>query len=525
VLYSAIERVKWNPLGYAGTSSFASIEPTLLQQRKALGDPSLTEQDLQNERMKIAEAEDERSGVFANGTLTALAYLIGGMGELPGRKSVVLFSEGFKLRQHNDRGLAMDGRVSESLKHLVDLANRSSVVFYTVDARGPAPTAFSSKDLIIIDTPDEINETMAIRTEQLRSTQEGLGYLAAETGGIAIRNNSDLSGGIRRVLDDHSYYLVGYLPDEETFDPAKRRFNQLEVKVSRPGTRVRYRSGFFNVAADMGSTASAVKTPVQQLKAALSSPFAAAGLTLRLNAIFGNDPATGSYVRSLLHINASDLTFTDERDGMKKVVFDVHAVSIRPEVFDKLRSEGFVYDLVFPVKNPGAYQYRMVVRDTASGKIGSASQFIEVPNLKKGQLTVSGIALVSYSPDQWNRMAASKDGSGGRGPIADTALRRIKSGSVLQYGYEIYNAKPGPSRQPKLNARIRVFHDGKIFLDGRQQSVTTDGQKDPQRIHASGAIEAGKSMLPGDYILQVVVTDENGKQLTASQFLQFEVVE
>ncbi|MEP6787813.1 MAG: VWA domain-containing protein [Acidobacteriota bacterium] len=543
VLYAAIERIKWNPLGYAGTSPFASIEPTLLQQRMALGDASLTEQDIQEERRKIAEADDERSGVFANGTLTALAYLIGGMGELPGRKSVVLFSEGFRLRQRDNHGLESGGRIAESLKHLVDLANRSSVVFYTVDARGPQATAFSSKDLLVLASSDELNEQLGTRTEQLRSTQEGLAYLASETGGISIRNTNDLSAGVGRVLEDQSYYLVGYLPDEETFDPATRRFNQLDVKVSRPGTKVRYRSGFFNVVNEANNTVATAKTPAQQLKAALTSPFSISGLTLRLNALFGNDPVAGSYVRSLLHIDASDLTFTDEKDGAKKIVLDILAVSfgdsgqpidqiaktytltVKPDVYEKLLVDGLVCDLAFPVKNPGSFQYRMVIRDTASGKLGSASQFVEVPNLKKGQLTMSGIALVSFSPDQWNRLASVRSGGEGKTPIADTALRRIKSGSVLQYGYEIYNAKLDSAKQPNLSAKIRVFRDGKVFLDGHQLRVEFAGQKDPQRIRASGAIEMGKSMPPGDYILQIVVTDENNKQSTSTQYMQFEVVD
>ena len=83
---------------------------------------------------------------------------------------------------------------------------------------------------------------------ELFDTQDGLSYLSRETGGFAVLNNNDLSGGVRRVLDDQSYYLVGYEPDSDTFDPAKRKFNTLSVKILRKGAIVRYRSGFFNVA-------------------------------------------------------------------------------------------------------------------------------------------------------------------------------------------------------------------------------------------------------------------------------------
>ena len=96
---------------------------------------------------------------------------------------------------------------------------------------------------------------------------------------------------------------------------------------------------------------------------------------------------------------------------------------------------------------------------------------------------------------------------------------------MLQYGYEIYNAKLDAAKQPNLSAKIRVFRDGKVFLDGHQLRVEFAGQKDPQRIRSSGAIEMGKSMPPGDYILQIIVTDENSKQSTATQYMQFEVVD
>jgi hypothetical protein len=48
--------------------------------------------------------------------------------------------------------------------------------------------------------------------------------------------------------------------------------------------------------------------------------FAVSGIDLRLNALFGSDAKKGAFVRSLLHINAGDLKFTDEKDGSKKAV-------------------------------------------------------------------------------------------------------------------------------------------------------------------------------------------------------------
>ena len=62
-----------------------------------------------------------------------------------------------------------------------------------------------------------------------------MSLLAKETGGLALINN-DLGGGIRRALDDMSgYYLIGYRPEKDTFDPATAVANRRLTSCSRRG--------------------------------------------------------------------------------------------------------------------------------------------------------------------------------------------------------------------------------------------------------------------------------------------------
>ena len=58
-----------------------------------------------------------------------------------------------------------------------------------------------------------------------------------------------------------------------------------------------------------------------------------------------------------------------------------------------MQEAGLLYNLVVPAKKPGAYQLRIAVRDTASERTGSASQYVEVPDVKKGQLVSSDLHL------------------------------------------------------------------------------------------------------------------------------------
>ncbi len=553
-LYAAIERIRWNPAGNGKIGAFAPIESpnagsdSASQTSPSADDGTDAADGAPSADSAATELNNFRESVFAVGTLGALKFIIGGMQELPGRKSVMLLSDGFKLFETDADGAVASSRVLDYLKQLVDLANRSSVVVYTLDPRGLQTLSLTAEDDVGGLTGDQIEQQLSSRRDELFDTQEGLTYLARQTGGFPIINNNDLSGGIRKILDDQSYYLVGYQPDEETFDPKTRRFNKLQIKVNRKDVKVRYRSGFFGVSDEQIKKPETKMTAQQQITNALTSPFATGEISLRLNALFGNDAKDGSFVRSLLHVDAKDLKFTDAANGVKKAVFAVVAVSygdngtvadqlsksytleVKPERYKKILDDGFVYFFSFPVRKPGAYQLRIAVRDEQAGKVGSANQFIDVPNLKKQRLTISGIVLENLTRQQWEKpqtASAPNDAGGATNPLGDTSLRRFKRGTVLRYGSEIYNARTDAGQKPNLTTQVRIFRDGKLFFDGKQIPLDLSAQPDLQRLKFVGALNLGSEMPPGDYVLQFVANDNlaKQKQKIATQFVQFEIVE
>ncbi|HQZ95326.1 MAG TPA: VWA domain-containing protein [Pyrinomonadaceae bacterium] len=541
ILYAAIEKVKWNPLGNGGISAFAPLQSVLP------ADPDAPEPEAGERTAEGVEREfnDFRESYFATGALGALEYVVNGMSELPGRKSVVFFSEGFALTNTNAEGFAEGSRSLDPIQRLIENANRASVIVYSIDPRGLVYTGLTAADDTSGRTAQDVDAAMSERRTKLNDTQASLRYISEETGGFALVNNNDITGGIGKVLEDQSYYLVTYEPDTDTFDAAKLRFNKIDVKVLRAGAKARYRSGFFNVADREKPPPPANANPtLGQLEYALVSPFSVSGINLRLNALFGNDTKGVSYVRSLLHVNAADLKFTDADNGQKKAVFEVLAMSfgdngqpvdqlgksytltVKPDAYKRMLSEGFVYHFLFPVKKPGAYQYRVAIRDTQGGKLGSASQFIEVPDLKKKRLTISSVVIENLSEEAWRNATSSNTATYESNPMTDTALRRVKIGSVMRFGFEVYNAKLDQAKQPRLTTRIRVFSDGKLVLDGKTTPIELLGQTDLQHLRATRAISLGSKMIPGDYILQVIVTDESDpkKPKTSTQALQFEIV-
>ncbi len=546
-LYAAIEKVKWFPMGSGTISAFAPIEPTPNEIRAATGDETVTDEDIQSEKNSLQSFEDFRNAGFVFGTLGALRFIVTGMAELPGRKSVILFSDGFRLFPRDQDGSIGDTRLFDYTRQLVDYANRASVVFYTIDARGLVVTSLTAADQVISPSPEAISQAISSRSATLFDTQEGLQYLAKETGGIAAINNNDLSGGVGRAIDDQSYYLVGYVPDDDSFSAENLKFNKLEVRVKRPGVNVRYRRGFINVADRSIPKTPSASTPIQAVKYALTSPFAANDIPLRLNALFGYEPKIGTYVRSLLHIKASDLTFTDDTDGTKKVSFVLVAVSygdngvpvdqigksytlnLSRATYEKIQKEGFVYHFTFPIKKPGPYQFRVAIQDGVNSKIGSASQFIDVPNLKKNKLTISGIVLENFSADQWRNFTApvQTPTNDGTDPMIDTSQRIFRRGSILRYGFEVYNAKLDAAKRPQLTFRIRIFRERRLVLDGTETPADLGGQNDFTRVRGSGAVSLAPKMEPGDYVMQVIAYDGlvKPKNRIATQYVQFEVTE
>ena len=360
------------------------------------------------------------------------------------------------------------------------------------------------------------------------------------TGGFAVINNNDIIGGVRRVMEDQSYYLLAYEPEEATFDATKLRYNRIIVKVDRPDAVVRYRSGFFNVASEdvKRPVRSNDMTPQQLVGKALTSPFALSEIDISLNALYANDGTRGNYLKPLLYINAGDLDFIKDESGKFSteigiIVANMDAngviaeesgksftISLDENAYKRAIEQGFVYHLVFPVKKPGAYQMRVAIVDLRSRKVGSASQFIQVPDpKKKGRPSISGIVLQNFTPKEWAALPSVTQGSAD--PMRDTSIRRFKRGSVLQYGYEVYQAALNGAKQPMINTRVRLFKDGVLKFEGEAKMIDTKVQSDLQRLKSGGAISLAEQMEVGEYVLQIVVKDEVAKAKYATATSSF----
>jgi hypothetical protein len=216
-----------------------------------------------------------------------------------------------------------------------------------------------------------------------------------------------------------------------------------------------------------------------------------------------------------------------------------HTVSVKGARYQRMLKDGFVYFVTVPIKKPGAYQLRIAVWDHGSERVGSASQFIEVPDVKKNRLTLSSMVLTeldaetlkqatSGAADSANQPATTgrTEGEETTDPRKSAAVRQFQRGHVMSYGIVVYNAHLDKATgHPQLQTQVRLFHDGKPLFTGKELPYELENPIDLKRLAASGAIQLSTTMEPGEYVLQIIVTDllADQKHRVASQWMDFEV--
>jgi VWFA-related protein len=550
-LYAAVDHIKWYPGGRTEMGAFAPIGPPTPGR---FGD----EIDRTNK-----ELEEYRSDLFSVGTLGAISYVVRGLSDLPGRKSILLISDGFKLMDREPlSGTSRNDRALQRLQQLIDQTSRASVVIHTINASGLQTRSMRAEDSMAdagnssgARNPDQAEQALRDRGNDSLDLQSGLDYLADETGGTAIHNSNDLAGGIKKIIDDKGYYLIGYRPDQTTFDArtGRRAFHHLSLKVLRPGNfNVRMRNGFYGAVSDDRSNPASAGAR-EQILHALISPFGAEGVPIRLTSLFANDEKIGSYMRSLLHVDGSALTFTDEPGDWHQAQFDVVAVTfgedgkivdevsrvdrlrVRGDSYQRVLKAGFVYMVTVPIKKPGAYQLRVVLRDQGSERVGSSSQFVDVPDMKKRRLELSGILLSTTQPAKTQKESQTPSDQvqsnqvdlSAFDPANSAAVRHFRQGETMRYSFVIYNPHVDPAtNQPQLQTQVRVFRDGQPVFTGKAHRFTLNNPPDVSRLSAASAIKLGGDMSPGEYVLQVIVNDllAGAKYAMASRWVDFKIV-
>ena len=479
----------------------------------------------------IPDYESERQ------TKRALHIVLDGLARLPGRKSLIFMSDDLPFSRE-DWVSAYESAISvgainapgpesmnrgDDLKRISEKAIRGSVVIYSVDTQGLQYTgqtaADNAKPPRFVD-PNFFNAVLRDRFYKMQKRKEGAEVIARLTGGFQVTNSNGFQ--LDRILEDQSgYYLLGYRPNDETFN---RKFHQIKAKVTRSGMSARTRSGFFGVSEE--EIKKSQPTSLDENNLALISPFAARDLELNLTSFFANSKPEGSVVRSFIYLDAANLTFTlvndrhetslelhgvifGENGAVEEQLKHTAVLSLRENEYQQALRDGLRLRLDMPAKHPGSYQVRIAVRDAVSMKIGSAGQFVAVPDLKTKQLALSGVVLRDEAE------AASQTAV-----MAAPATRRLPVNSDLRFSFVVYNANPN------LVLQARLVRDGKIVKTGPQIAIDVAKQKDLDRLFVTSALPLSPDLEPGSYYLQVTITDRTAKtkQPPVIKWVDFEIV-
>ncbi|MBI3951111.1 MAG: VWA domain-containing protein [Acidobacteria bacterium] len=358
--------------------------------------------------------------IQARATILSLLSIIRGQQLLPGRKTVIFFSEGF----------ALPADLSLQFRSVISAANRSHVAFYTIDAGGlrlESEGERASQELNVMagarargadPTVVTGGESMLGRAESLgRMNRESvLTELAESTGGLAIRNTNDLRSALSRIDEDtRGYYILTYAPTNQNFDG---RFRTIEVKVNRPDLKVRARSGYDALLTSDAAPVYAFERPLFEV---LATPLAPHDFAFNVGAMHFPTASQAVNVSVVAQIPAGIVNFveaqaaaTDKKKkdqeekkvyvgelGIMALVKDKHGMVVRKlsqnyrltSVADKLndlKRSNVIFDRTAPL-TPGAYQVDFVARDAKSGQASVARTSLTVPAPQSTVLRISSI--------------------------------------------------------------------------------------------------------------------------------------
>lgn len=543
ILLSIVDGLRWNPNGRFGIGvweplgKYGDSQP----QHVGSGEPGFRE---------VSYDVTRRNAIGTVGTLGAISHIVGALRELPGRKSIVVFSDGMRLFQpgegphihtgpdSTELGIESYDEVIVALRTLIDRANRAGTVIYTMHTVGLETLQPGAQDNLrlrgmpqasVLGTLADVTAASGTKHRLFNIEQQGLGFLADQTGGLAYENGNDLYWGLERVLEDQQgYYLLGYKPSEGTFEATRRGargFRHITVKVKRAGLHVRSRSGFFGETDE--ESRPKYETPVEQMRASMLSPFHSSSVRLRLTALYSEVGRHGPVVRNLLHIDARDLTFVTAADGSSQTQVEMLAAAVgagdrtlatvaRSYSFhvaagrlEQARREGALCTLDVPVHHPGAYQIRVAVRDSWSARVGSASQFIDIPDVKKTPLALTSVVLQDGErpPDTPAFLTLTP------------ARRQFRRGGRLEYAC-LVETRRKKGTAPDIAAQIRIVRDGREVYSAPAKVADLKGGG--RTVY--GLLKLADAIPPGEYYMQVVATDRANKKVSAEQWTDFQVL-
>ena len=334
------------------------------------------------------------------------------LGQMPGRKTILYFSDGIDVTT----------TTPEQLRAMIGSANRAGVSIYALDVSGLTRTAQIAA--FGPATPDNLRTpASAAATEDAEAgnteapapnstAQEdrlpSLRRLAESTGGTYIDQWTNFNAHIERVLEDMTaYYEVTYVPAREEFDG---RFRPVTVRTTRRHAVVQARAGYFALPAGAGPDVRPFEVPLLK---ALSNPertetlpfrgqvlrFGWTGETAQAELVvevpmrnFACADGAGDMNGRICKTHFSVLALVKDKNGQVVEKFSHDRPSLTAS--DKDAGQANYYTLQRPFEiAAGEYRMDVAVADRVSGKLSSKTIPFTVAARPQG-VALSDVSLV-----------------------------------------------------------------------------------------------------------------------------------
>jgi VWFA-related protein len=502
MLVAAIDQVRWstNAVGIGGASSYEAIGQPGLQGMSALDLAQLDKID-SIERATLA-------------TTWSLLKVVRGMAQLPGRKSLIILSDGLRLTSPDEIdpfGNTATGTgaflapIYKSMRDVVDESVRAGVVLvvlYAIDTRGQSSLLATASDRL-----KDPGASVSARRDDYRDNQWGGMFITSQTGGFMITEANHIDAALARVVaDQRGYYLLAFQPPAEAMQPDGNGapvYHQLKIQTVRPGLSVRSHAGFFGVA---GEAPGAPAVPELQLSQPLDS---AAGMRLDVEA--GYLAGKREFLRTTVYIDGNDVRFQGlpiHRTGVQHLIVkafnangamlpggidQTRRIDLDEAGYERAQKYGLIYTALLPAPKPGPYRVRVACRDEATGRNGTGSDFVSIPEVKGKALRLSGIVF--------------QHDLGTDNHILPAIMPRVYSGG--QRVAFVVRIWPGPPA------------DGLLMLTRLYRYGTQVWESAPTPVAgptAAGSFEVPRELAPGSYLVRVEVSGKTADNALAWQW-------
>ena len=436
--------------------------------------------------------------------LRALTTLASALAPIQQKKAILYFSSGMARS-------GMDNQIE--LRKAVNAAVRANVAIYPADARGLQTVipGGSARNASRGGVSAFSGRAVADQFTTLAAQQETLQTLASDTGGTAFTDTNDLGDAFARIARDISaYYILGFSSTNASRDG---RFRRLTVRLKNPGGfKVEAREGYF-ADRDFAHTAKTDREVLlrEQLAAALPATDVPVYLTtswFQLSAdksfVAISVAVPGTAVPTSLDKNTLDIAgvIRDERGLPIAQIRDT--LTVPPSNASTIARRQVQYQTGVSLP-PGRFSAKVVVRENASGLMGTFEAPIIVPDIKRAPVKISSVVLSTQVQAATGRKTANplvRDGI----ELVPNLTHIVNQRQALYFYYEVYS--PTLENGAPHLATSLTFYKGtvKVF----ETPVVEQARVDANDRHASifqFEVPPG-SLKPGPYVCQVNVVDE-----------------